>query len=93
MPYPNEQIEQWAEPGWNEFHKGTNAPKWNEFSGAAKDKQLNIAHDAATRGASAGNELEMAYEAAYQKWIANQPKPTNPLPDDNAVKPAKAVKK
>lgn len=64
-------------------------PKWAEFGGSAKEKQIQIAHDAATRGASGGNEIEIAYEAAYQKWLAAQVRVTNPLPEE---KPAKAKK-
>lgn len=82
MPYSNEQIEEWASIAWDEYYKGTPNPPWDGLTGAAKEKQLQIAQDVAARGASADSALEAAYAEEFAKW--NKP----PVPEPRAAKKA-----
>lgn len=100
MPYSNEQIEEWAADAWNEYYRNTPNPPWAQLTGAAKEKQLQIAQDVAARGASADSDLEAAYAAAFAKWNAPRPAvkaPVDPSPagkkmvEPAHVKPAEPI--
>jgi hypothetical protein len=94
MPYSNEQIEEWAADAWNSYYAGTPNPPWAQLTGAAKEKQLQIAQDVAARGASAGSELEAAYAAAFAAWSApavREPRAGKKIVESAPVKPTAPI--
>lgn len=91
MQYAPEQVEQWAQPAWDDFYKDdSKMPKWADFSGTPKEKQLQIAEEVARVGASHDKPMELAYAAAFGRWNSAQAMAASGAKEE---KPAKATKK
>lgn len=84
----DQQVEEFARVGWDDFYGQTNDPLWGDFTGPAKQAQISLAQQVALHGASPEHGLEMAYAKAYQDWQAKQPQPhaDEPLKETKAAK-------
>lgn len=65
--FTENDLNRWGELGWNARFAGTGEPKWADFGGAAKDKQLQIVRDIAKTGVASTPE-----ESWYARAIAGE---------------------